>query len=513
MVDRIEQACAEAQKPAPAAPSTDVDPDVNTRPWQDDILYMVMVDRYANGDPSNDGTVDKAHPWKRHGGDLRGLIDRLDYLADLGVTALWIDPVDLNQEDGYHGYWPVDFDKVDPRRGTLETLNELREKANERGIKLVLDRVINHTGYDHPWPKDPEKEEWFHHSGSIKWVSQEAIEEGELHGLPDLAQENPEVAKFLIDNDREWIRRTGVQGYRLDAVKHVPADFWKDYSKALHEEGGDNFLLIGEVFRGVPEYIARYQREDGIDSVFDVPLCDAVRNTLTADPEEDGPGFMTRLKDVIKNRKHLLFNEALRKLRGSDVGDMRNLSEVFQQDGTYVNPNLLATVIDNHDMSRFLTEAGENARAKLKLALALLLSTRGIPVILYGTESAMEGQAGQDNRADMQFDRDPDMKAYLKSLISLRRNNVELRRGEQRELAADLETYSFARVHAEGTSVVVLNNSRDPQQRSIPVSSVAGDGDRFRDLLTGRELVVRRGRLEVELDPKQPMILKRSTSA
>lgn len=485
--------------PAPkTVQKVDVDPNVSTRPWTDDIIYMLMVDRFHNGDPSNDGTSPA-----RHGGDLQGVIDKLDYLQDLGVTALWIDPVEQNQPDGYHGYWPTDFDEVDPHRGTLDKLVELREEANKRGIKLILDRVINHTGYEHEWAKDPAKKDWFHDGRGMWGMSREALEHGSLHGLPDLKQENPEVAGWLIESNRDWLKKTGAQGYRLDAVKHVDFDFWSKYSAAMKAEGGQNFLLLGEVYRGVPEYVANYQNNAGLDSCFDVPLADAVRNTFTHDSEEDGPGLLSRAWDVWKNRKHLLFNEAMRKLGGSGVGDMRNLSEVFEQDKAYSHPELLATIIDNHDVSRFLTEAGDKGEAKLKLALALTFTARGIPTVLYGTEAGMKGQAG--TRDDMQFGANPELESYFKQLTSLRRENVELRRGEQNELFADREVYAFSRVHPEGTSHVALNNSRQTQLRKLP----GKPGQEAVNLLTGdRYIANARGEFPVLLAPNQAVVLK-----
>ncbi len=480
------------------APKT-FDPNVKTRPWTDDVVYMAMVDRFHNGDSSNDGT----NP-ARHGGDLQGVIDKLDYLQDLGVTALWIDPVEKNQEDGYHGYWPTDFDQVDPHRGSMETLVKLREEANKRGIKLILDRVINHTGYTHEWAKDPEKKDWFHDGGGMWGLSQEKMETGSLHGLPDLAQENPEVADWLIESNRDWIKKTGAQGYRLDAVKHVHKEFWPRFADAMKQEGGENFFMVGEVFRGVPEYVADYQRNGKLDSCFDVPLVDAVRNTFTHDAEERGPNFLSRAYDVWTNRKHLLFNEAMRKLAGSGMGDMRNLGEVFAQDNAYPHPELLATFIDNHDVSRFLTEAGEHGEEKLKLALALIFTVRGIPTVLYGTESGMEGKAGE--RDDMKFDTNPEMKAFFKQLTALRKDNVELRRGEQHELLSDKKVYAFARVHPEGTSLVALNNSRKAQERDLPGGK---PGQLATDLLTGQRYEADGfGKFPITLASNQAMVLK-----
>lgn len=497
-------------RPASAAVAKpgDFDPDVQTRPWQDDIIYMAMVDRFHNGDPSNDGPVDPSNPHARHGGDLRGMIQKLPYLKEIGVTALWIDPVEQNQDDGYHGYWPTDFTRVDPRRGTMEELKELREKANALGIKLILDRVTNHTGYQHVWPTQPEKQEWFHHSGDIKWMDQRSIERGSLHGLPDLAQENPEVADWLISNDLRWQKEVGAQAFRLDAVKHVPSEFWKDYSAALHEQGGPGFLLLGEVFRGIPDYLARYQREDGIDSVFDVPLADAIRNTLTRDSEEPKQGLLSRTREVIRDRKYLLWNEILRKLWPSDPGDMRNLAKVFAADSEYEHPELLATILDNHDVTRFVTEAGEKGPAKLRMAMALLMTARGMPVVLYGTEVGMEGRSGQGNRDDMPFGKNPEMLGFFQKLTALRRDTPALRRGKQVELHADKETYAFARTHERGNVLVALNNSRDPQQRALPARGLLPEGAVVEDVLTGARFACRDGVVDVVLDPSQALILR-----
>ncbi|MBI5242290.1 MAG: alpha-glucosidase C-terminal domain-containing protein [Elusimicrobia bacterium] len=470
------------------------------RPWNEDIVYMVLIDRFHRG-----ASAGPAPQPPFHGGNLAGVLEKLDYLEDLGVTALWLSPVIKNQRDGYHGYWPVDFYAVDPRFGTMEELQALVKECHRRGLKVLLDMVINHAGYDHPMAQDPRYRRWFHRGGEIRWFSQRSLEKGSLHGLPDFAQEKDEVAQFLIEMSLWWLEKTGVDGFRLDAVKHVPASFWKRFSREAHAKGGPGFLLLGEVLRGVPRYIARYQRDDGIDSVFDVPFADTARSALCRDSEEPGPGLLERLSELWREYRTMLLNEILRKLTAGGSTDMRWFSALARAESAYARPEMLAPFIDNHDMSRFASEAHPPLQ-RLKMALALLMTWRGIPVITYGTECCMPGRTRGDHRSPMRFGADPGLRDYVRSLIRLRRATPALLSGAQREVFADKEVYAFLR-EAEGSSVLTaLNNSRLRQKRFVGLPKNASGGV-WQDAFTGKELHVQDGALELRLEPRSARIL------
>ena len=469
------------------------------RPWTEDVVYMILIDRFHRGRTS---APPPEAPF--HGGNLAGVREKLDYLEDLGVSALWLSPVYRNQHDGYHGYWPVDFSAVDPRLGTLEELQDLVQECHRRGIKVLLDMVMNHAGYDHPMAKDPKYRSWFHHSGDIRWMDQRSLERGSLHGLPDFAQEKEEVARWLIDNALWWQEKTGVDGFRLDAVKHVPAAFWRRFSKEVHAKGGPDFLLLGEVLRGVPGYIARYQRDAGIDSVFDVPFADAVRSTLSRDAEDPGPGLTRRLVELWGEYKTMLYNEILRKLKARPA-DMNALAELVRAERAYARPELLAPFIDNHDMSRFVSEAHPH-EPRLRLALALLLTWRGIPVLTYGTEAGMAGRTHGDNRAPMRFGADPGLFGLLRRLVGLRRSTPALTGGSLRQVSSDREVFAFLREKGESRVLTALNNSRHVQRRSFTLDEATSRRE-WVDALSGERFRQEGPALEVRLEPRSARIL------
>ncbi|MBI5209036.1 MAG: alpha-amylase [Elusimicrobia bacterium] len=472
------------------------------RPWTQDIIYMVLLDRFHRA-----GGAAPQPPW--HGGNLAGVREKLDYLADLGVTALWISPVYKNQADGFHGYWPVDFYAVDPRFGTMEELKELVKEAHGRGMKVLLDMVLNHAGYEHPMAKDPAYKGWFHKGQGIHWVDQRSLERGSLHGLPDFAQENDEVARYLVDMSLWWIDATGVDGFRLDAVKHVPKSFWKRFSREIHERFPD-FFLLGEVFRGVPRYIAHYQREGGIDSVLDVPFADTVRSALARDCEDPGPSLWRRLTELSREYRTMLFNEILRKVFARRPTDMRWFSRLLECEHAYAHPELMATFIDNHDLARFVSEAG-GSKERLRMALGLLLCWRGIPILTYGTEVGMGGRTEGSNRAPMPFGADPEMLAFTRGLVKLRRAVSAFTGGKQVGLVADREVFAFLRDDHDTRAICAVNNSRHSQKRLIdlPWAGRPGGGTPavWLDAMTGERVVERGGRIEVSVPGRSLRIL------
>lgn len=471
------------------------------RPWREDIVYMILVDRFHRGKNS---PGDPAPPF--HGGNFAGIMEKLDYLQDLGVTALWLSPVYKNQPDGCHGYWPIDFYAVDERFGTMDELAALVNECHRRGMKVLLDKIFNHAGYQHPMAADPKYKKWFHTEWDIRWVDQKKLEMGSLHGLPDFAHENPEVSRYLIDMALWWYETTGVDGFRLDAVKHVPIRFWKQFSEEIHRRAGPDFLLLGEVFRGIPGYLARYQGKDKIDSVFDVPFADTVRNCLARDCEEHAPNIFLRIKELWKEYKTMLYNEILRKLFDRHPSDMRKFSELLQADRVYPEAGSLAPIIDNHDLARFISEAG-GSEERLKLALTMLLTWRGIPVLTYGTECGMEGRTDGSNRAPLPFGQNPELHAFTRKLIELRRSNPALTRGGMKELWADREVFAYLRESGDSKVLIVVNNSRDPQERSLKIPGSVKPGGCWMELFGQKQVRMDQDKLNLRLDPRSAVIL------
>lgn len=487
-------------------------PDEEVRRWQDEFIYMIMTDRFFNGDKSNDINVDPRDPEKYHGGDWEGIIQKLDYLKDLGVSTIWISPVMEAQEEffghaGYHGYWPTDFYKTNPHFGTMEKLQELVARAEGKGIRTMFDTIVNHTAYNHPFTRNPSKHHWFHHQGNISWVSEQSMEEGSLLGLPDLAQENPDVAEYLTDASLFWPAKTGAHAYRFDAARHVPKFYWLHLLDQLRKRFGPDFFTLGEVLYGDVKYIAPYQNASGFDGMFDVPLMDALRNVFGTNPSK---GFLTRIWEAIKAIGTMPSNEILRMLTTPNPRNMRHLRQVFKRDDRYNNPHLLPTMVDNHDLSRFLSIAGADGRRRLMTALGILFTVRGIPTLQYGTEQSL-GKTKEEQRADMPWGQDPEMEAYVADLARMRHDSVAMRRGAQVELAAEKRFYAFARLHETEEVLVAVNGSAEPVTRKIPLppASRLKEGDILDQEIVQGTATVRDRAVTVTIPPKGIVIFKR----
>ncbi len=456
------------------------------RTWQDEVMYFPLTDRFSDGDPGNNYEVDKRNPLSFHGGDFKGIKDNLDYLQETGATTLWLSPIQDNtnlgvigsyRSAGYHGYWIRDHYGVEEHQGSKEQVKELIQEAQDRGMKVVLDTVLNHVAPDHEWTRDPSKRDWFHNQGGIEdYNNQQQVEQRDLGGLPDLNQSNPEVYEYLLANTAHLVKEYGVDGLRMDAVKHISKDFWAKFIPDLKERVQDpDLFILGEVLHGDVNYVAPYQRA-GIDHLFDIPM---YYSTV----------------DVF----------------GKDTS-CKELARRFADDHKYADPSKLVTLLDNHDFPRFMTTAQgtEDERAqRLQLAMSFLMTMRGTPSLYYGTETAMEGGHDPDNRQMMDFDRRPEVRGHFQKLAEIREGNEALRRGQQHELWVDDKVYAFARRLPEQEAVAIFNNGHESTQRSIPISegSPWKEGQKVKDALTGREFTVSQGRLDVEMGPKSALIL------
>jgi glycosidase len=364
--------------------------------WKDEIIYFVMVDRFADGDPSNNEGVDLENPLAFHGGDLKGLTNRLDYIADLGATAIWLTPVNqqgpsIEVAEGtfqpHHGYWADDFNAIDPRYGTEDDLRALVEAAHARGIKVLLDVVYNHVGYNATWTKT-----------RPHWLRQGAECGGDaitlcLAGLPDLKTERFDVRSAILDAHIGLAERTGVDGFRLDTYKHIDPDFWAAHRVVTRLRLGEDFFLLGEIWDG-DKYLAKAPFEaDTLDGIFDFTFRDHVQKMLTGieDPE--------RFARYFTNRHDI-------------EGD-----------------KVLAPFLSNHDMPMLLAMMRGDT-AKLRQAFALLMFAEGPPVISWGEEQGRRGKAWPLNREDMDWTGgDTALTDDVKALIALRRAEPDMRGG------------------------------------------------------------------------------------
>lgn len=460
-------------------PGTDVAEAGSSRPgpdgrtWQDEIVYFIMIDRFNNGDRTNDYDMEPANQKGYHGGDLQGIIDKLDYIQEIGATAIWLTPVVQNQTGGYHGYWATDFYQVDKHWGDLAKLKELVDRAHSRGIKVLLDVVVNHTAPTHPWISDPGRDSWFHHEGGINnWDDQAEIENGSLAGLPDLAQENPAVADYLIEMSKWWISQTGVDGFRLDTVRHVPRWFWERYTSEIRR-AFPGFFFLGEVWSEDPAYLASYQGV-GIDALTNFPLYYKIKASFGT---------------------------------GNGTYQLATLAEAL--DAAMPNSGLMGNFIDNHDVPRFISDNAPGGADKLKLALAYLLTSKGIPIIYYGTEVGMEGGGDPDNRRDMKWDGDRELLGYFKTLTMLRQAEPALRRGSTVWLNPEPNVLAYLRLDGDSRVLVVLNNSEEEKSVSLALPQDAGLNGRMhlRNALGQDQYKVKGATVQVPLQAREAKIL------
>ncbi|HEX8337661.1 MAG TPA: alpha-amylase family glycosyl hydrolase, partial [Pyrinomonadaceae bacterium] len=479
----------------------------------DDVIYLIMPDRFADGDPKNNAPADapaeandRRNPRSWHGGDLRGIIDRLPYLKELGVTAIWTTPWydnwnGVNRCDKawcpntyYHGYHAVDYYAVEDRFGTMETLRELVERAHALGIKVIQDQVANHVGSQHEWVRNPPLPDWFHGTlashlrnpfrGDLL-VSPHAPAEARratLDGwfsddLPDMNQEQPEVARYEIQNSLWWVGVTGIDGIRQDTVQYLPRFFIRDLNAALDRQY-PSMWMVGEAWNEDPVhtsfFIGGRTGWDGIDTqmdaVFDFPTWDVSRNVFTG------------------------------KRPASD------LRYVLRSDSLYPDPSRLVTMANNHDTRRFMSLPGATLEGAM-LHLAYVVTIRGTPQIYAGEEIAMEGGDDPDNRRDFPGGFPGDarnafeksgrtaeqqrMYEWTRDLLRVRRESAALRRGALLDLHFDEDSYAFARRDAAETVVVALNRSPAPKEMAIPAAYLGlRDGARFAPLLAAKDAPV-----------------------
>lgn len=392
-------------------------------------IYFIMVDRFYNGDPSNDGAIAPDDPQGFHGGDLQGIAQKLDWLDELGITTVWLSPVFEMREakfhghGAFHGYWVEDFGTIEDRFGGEQALQALRAAMDDRGMHLLLDVVLNHVSFDAPLVT--EKPGWFHHEGGITdWSDPDQILTHDVHGLPDLAQENEEVYEHLLDDSLHWIDAVDPAGFRLDAVKHVPNDFWVKYNAAIEARAGPRFVMLGEVLDGNPAAVAETVREGEFNAIFDFPLHFAMIDVFCRD---EHPG---RLASVLYADRQY----------PSSIGTKRQG---------------LVTLLDNHDLPRVLSACGNDSDRVID-ALEFMLTARGTPSFTWGTESGATGSKEPDNRADMVFDLHPIGEA-MKRWLRLRREHPVLSGGRDRIITLDDDLFAYARSNGTETAVIAVN--------------------------------------------------------
>lgn len=505
----------------------------------DDVIYLIMTDRFSDGDSSNNdppesrGLYDRSRTRYYHGGDFEGIIQHLSYLKELGVTAIWLTPWYDNfnhlnereqysdQPDGpkrritdYHGYGAVDFYGVEEHFGTLAKLRELVDKTHQLGIKVIQDEVANHTGPYHPWVKDPPTPTWFNgteakHLANVwqTWsvrdphasyqVQRETLDGWFVDILPDLNQNDPEVARYITQNTLWWVGITGIDAIRQDTFQYVPRTFWRDWMAAIKREY-PKMNVVGEVLDGDVAHTSFFQggraRYDGIDdrldTLFDFPLMYPIRRAF------------------------------------AEGKDIRELPRILASDPLYVNASVLVPLIGNHDLKRFMNEPGATVEG-LKMAMTLIMTMRGTPQLYYGDEIAMSGGDDPDNRRDFpggfpadgldafhRGGRNANQESvfeHQKLLGQLRAELEPLRRGNLINLLAIEHQYVYSRGTSNASVLIAFNNDRKPATLEFSVADTKLPGgvtltDRLGNV---KDVPVLSGTVKFELAAHSSAILMR----
>ena len=482
-----------------------------------DVLYMLMPDRFASGrnitkpmKGLNPYVVDRSKPSLRHGGDLEGVRQHLDYFNQLGVTALWFTPVlennlpDMNSQSTYHGYATTNYYRVDPRFGTNEDYARLVAEAHAKGLKVVMDMIFNHCGYDHPWVKDMPSKDWFN---TPEWMKKgdsyylqtsykltpvldpyaskvdkrETVDGWFVRSMPDLNQKNPHVMTYLIQNSEWWIETVGIDGIRMDTYPYADRKAMSQWMKILNEEY-PNFNTVGETWVTEPAYTAAWQKDSKLSKV------------------------NSYLKTVMDFSFYDKINLAKHEETDAWWKGLNRIYNSLCYDYLYENPSSVMAFIENHDTDRFL-ENGKDTLA-LKQALALLLTINRIPQLYYGTEVLMNGTkevtdgnvrcdfpggfAGDKHNAFTAEGRTKAENAmfnWLSKLLKWRRNNMVITKGKQIQFIPYKGVYVIARQWNDQTILTILNGTSQPV--TLPLdryAEVIGNHQEAKDVISGRKV-------------------------
>ena len=443
-----------------------------------DVLYLIMPDRFANGDPTNDQLpirmpykVDRNDPNARHGGDLKGISDHLDYLHNLGVTAIWLNPVLENDMDGgsYHGYATTNYYRVDPRFGSNDEYVKLIEDTHAKGMKVVMDMIFNHCGSDHPWMKDIPSKDWFNNldpyvqTTHVKEVyydlyasqydTKQMTDGWFVPSMPDLNQRNRHVAKYLIQNSIWWIEYAGVDGIRQDTYPYADYQMMIDWCRAIEKEY-PNYNIVGEAWYNNPVGTAFWQKDSKLNN------------------KEN-----TQLKSVMDFRLMGLAHSAFFEETGEWGGGLRNIYEHMTTDYVYSDIYNVLRFLDNHDTDRFLPEMPKNLDS-FKQGITFLLTIPGIPQIYYGTELLMNGNKSKsdgDIRKDVpggwpddsvnQFTAEGRSELqneafnFMQKLLKWRQGNEIIAKGKMKHYVPQNGVYVYERYLNDKSIVVFMNGT------------------------------------------------------
>ena len=448
-----------------------------------DVIYLIMPDRFANGNPNNDSlteTTEKANrnlPGGRHGGDIEGIINHLDYIKELGATAIWCTPLceDNDESYSYHGYGQSDVYKIDPRYGTNKDYLRLSEELHKKGMKNIMDYVTNHWGWQHWMYKDLPTKDWVHQfpeftQSNYRMTSQFDINASKIDAkkcmdgwfvksMPDLNQSNPLVLNYLIQNAIWWIEYADLDGFRVDTYSYNDKEGISKWTKAITDEY-PHFNIVGEVWMHNQAQMAYWQKDSKIGAI---------------------QSFNSYLPSVMDFTLHDAFGTSFNENEASWDKGIIKVYENFTNDFLYENPNNILTFIENHDTNRF-NEIYKNDFKKYQMAMTLIATARGIPQLYYGSEIGMAGDKnkgdadirkdfpggwnGDNNNAFTKAGRTDEQQKYFdftSKLFNWRKSKSVIHYGKMTHYIPENNVYVYFRYNESESVMVVINNSNETQ--------------------------------------------------
>lgn len=491
----------------------------------EDVLYLIMPDRFANGNPENDVVgemrkkkVDRTDSFARHGGDIQGISNHLDYIADLGVTAIWLNPTQENdmESGSYHGYAITDYYQIDKRFGSNEDFCALVEKAHEKNLKVVMDMIFNHCGSENYLFRDKPSKDWFNYRSNYVQTSFKTASVMDIHAsayekkiatdgwftsvMPDFNQRNRHVVRYLIQSSIWWIEYAGINGIRQDTHPYADFDFMSQWCKEVLDEY-PYFNIVGETWLNSNVLVSYWQK----DSKLAAPL-------------------NSNLPTVMDFPLQALMNQAFDEETGEWGGGLYKLYDYQTQDLVYANPMNLLTFLDNHDTSRFAQtdEMAKNLK-RYKQAMIFLLTTRGIPQIYYGTEILMTGDKGKgdgDLRKDFpggwqgdtrncfvengRTEQENEAFEFTRQLLNWRKGNQVIGKGSLKHYSIQNGVYVYQREFNGKSVVVIMNGTDDSKELDLtPYQEILPRENAF-DVLTGKNVDLSK---KLRLDGRENLIL------
>ena len=469
-----------------------------------DVIYLITPDRFANGNPANDAVAgmkelpNRTDKNGRHGGDIKGIGNHLDYLSQMGFTAVWLNPVLENNMTrvSYHGYSTTDFYKVDPRYGNNQEYQEFTKTVHEKGMKLMMDMIFNHIGSEHWWMNDMPSPDWLnfypeykitthHRTVNQDPYASESDKKSMADGwfvptMPDLNQRNPFMANYLIQNSIWWTEYLGLDGIRMDTYPYPDKFAMAQWTQRIMEEYPD-FYIVGEEWTSNPAVVSYWQKgkvnQDGyvsyLPGLMDFPLNEAV----------------------------------IRSLKDTDAGRLFLLYETLGNDFQFPHPEKLAVFPDNHDMSRFYTQLGENFDL-LKMGITYYLTTRGIPQIFYGTEILMSNPGTEEHgiiRSDFPGGwagdkvnaltgagltaQQKQAQEFFTKILNWRKTSKAVHSGSLKHFSPNDGVYVYFRTHEKETVMVVLNKNKEEKTIATDrFSEAMGNRSSGREVISGMNI-------------------------